>query len=648
MQARSIIGLVFLLAGTVPLRAQGILDFIPADAMFAAVIRNADELRKKGDKLGEDSGLRPIYRPSQLLPLAYVVMGINGASVDETKPFAIVCVNPKVVDEKAENTPIECLTVAFPVKDVAVMAQNFGLKKEDLQSGKIVEAKKDVGLLGRHQAYCVLKGHHCYLGFHKKALEQVTTTKGLSGELKLNQRKLLGDSDGLLHLGTEAWGDMWKRFIRDTEKQLDVGQEDEEKKAAKEFLEALGSVRFGMMAFRLDGGLGFSFLSVFPREGNEAARKFLSAVRGGDGPSSLTGLPEGHAVAVQASKGDGTKNRQIARMFFRIAVQRFLEPGNFFGEGHRSSLMNVFGEVWQRLQGSRLALYRMADPAELGAFSLVAILDTEDAGKFLAELRQLAKLGSAEGIDLKTDAGKKANAAEIEKLVSDLGHRRFSVRDSAQYKLELAGEAVLPYLEKALKSTDIEVSRRAERIKREIVKAAEARQKELLSGELTRSLKPSFAFLDRTEKAEGQEVKLIAVKLSKQDAAAAPQLAKLFGPDWNKVRVATVNEKVVILVGSDFGLFKAALRNLQDSKPGLASSIRLIDQARKTDPGRKVELHFSAEAAMGIMAGDVLPKPGKLGPPLSSVTLSVEPDRVQADIWMPPAEIKVLLKSFGF
>ena len=50
------------------------------------------------------------------------------------------------------------------------------------------------------------------------------------------------------------------------------------------------------------------------------------------------------------------------------------------------------------------------------------------------------------------------------------------------------------------------IARRAERIKHEIVQAAEARRKELLSGKLTRAVKPSFVFLDKTEKIEGFEV----------------------------------------------------------------------------------------------------------------------------------------------
>ena len=79
--------------------------------------------------------------------------------------------------------------------------------------------------------------------------------------------------------------------MRSDEQNLGAGQTDAEKQSAKELLEALGSVRFGLAAMRVERGLGLSFLSVFPKE-NETVKKFLSAIRGGDGASSLRGLPD--------------------------------------------------------------------------------------------------------------------------------------------------------------------------------------------------------------------------------------------------------------------------------------------------------------------------------------------------------------------
>src|SRR5205823_6222558 len=101
-----------------------------------------------------------------------------------------------------------------------------------------------------------------------------------------------------------------------------------------------------------------SILSVFPKEGNDAAKKFLTAFGAGEGTSSLRGLPEGNVVAVQAARGDGTRNARVARLFFRVLVQKVLETNRVFSTGDRGGLLTVFAEVWQRLQGSRLGLYR--------------------------------------------------------------------------------------------------------------------------------------------------------------------------------------------------------------------------------------------------------------------------------------------------
>lgn len=648
---RPVLVLVLILGCSSTAPAQSTLDLIPPDALGAFVFRDVSALQKKGDKLIEEAGLDKNKRLSNLLPFAYVVLGINQASVDESKPIAIVVVNPEVVGRQpnAINDIGPCIGAILPFTDLDKMAANFKMKKGDFKPGKVVKADMQPQFISR-EAYVGVKGSNFYLGFHEKTVEHLLSTKGLSGELTPVQRRLMGEADVLLHLGTEGWGHLWKEFLRDVEKNVASGLDDKERASAKEFLEALGSVRFGLAGLRVEKGLGLSLLSVFPKEGNEAAKKFLTTIRGGDGASSLRGLPEGNVVAIQAARGDGTKNATVARVFFRTLVQQLLEPGKFFGVGDRPALLNIFGEIWQRLRGSRLALYRTADPSELGLFSAIAILDTDDPKEFFDEMKQLARLGSADGIDLKTEAGKKASEAEIEQLIKDLGHRRFAVRDSATVKLELAGEPILPYLEKAIKSMDLETSRRAERIKREIVKAAEASRKELLSGELTRGLKPSFAFLDKVEKVGGHEVRQIAVKLPKRDLAVAGPLAKLFGPEWNRVRVAVIGKRIVLLVGSDLGLFKTALVNLAEDKPGLAGSKVVADQAKKTDPGRKIELHASAQmVAMLATAGD-LEAPAKLAanPPLTSLALSIESDRLQVDIWVPIEEVKIITKLFGW
>src|SRR5438552_1963251 len=90
--------LMLILLAAAPVRAQGGLDHIPPDALGAFVVPNLTELVKKGDVLIKEGGLDGRLRPSQLVGLAYAVLGINSADVDKEKPFVIAIVNPKVVD----------------------------------------------------------------------------------------------------------------------------------------------------------------------------------------------------------------------------------------------------------------------------------------------------------------------------------------------------------------------------------------------------------------------------------------------------------------------------------------------------------------------------------------------------------------------
>lgn len=635
--------LVGCMLATSLVQAQGTLDHIPPDALGALLFRNVEDLKKKGDETFKEAGIDDGMRPSTLLPLLYTLIGINGADVDETKPTGIVVASPKSVGAEANNFD-RGIVLVLPFKDRDKMAKHFGFGKGELVPGQVKKSKRDRTLFGGGgEEHCLVKGSHLFYGPNEKALKLVAATKGIGSELSESQRTLLGKSDLVLMLGTEAWGDVWKSLLRDLGKNLEAAEGEDEKKAAKEFVDALGSVRFGIAGLRVDKGIGLSVLSVFPKEGNDAAKKFLNTFRGGDGASSLAGLPEGNVIAAQAARGDGSTNGPIARLFFRMLVTQLLEQQKFYGVHDRAGLLSLFGEIWQRLRGSRVALYRTADPGELGLFSVVGILEVEDPKEFLAELHQLAKFGNAEGIDFKDEQVKKTTEAEIDKLIKDLGHRRFSVRESAALKLALVGEPILPYLEKALQSDDLEVKKRVEGLKREIVQAVEARRKELLGGATTRGLKPSFAFLDKREKMGEFEVMQIGVKLSKQDATAAATFKQLLGPDWNRIRLAVQGKQVIVLFGSDVGLLKQALDNVANGKPGLLKAESFAAQDKQTDPKRKIELHVSLAAVHGLLTAMDLEKPRKVAArlPLSSATLSVEPDRLQVDIWLPAAEIKI-------
>lgn len=624
-------------------------DLIPADAMAGVSCKSIQGLVQKSEKLIKDAEIKLPVQPRALCKELFMALGIQ-VGLDTKGGCSAVLVNEKHIGEKFKinlfggggSNAEKFVVLTIPMSDIDDMAGNFGIGKGKLKPETMTTLEMPAGGFLKK---CYVKGKYIYFGNVEKAMLSVVNGKTVGAELSAERRKALADSDCLCQLGVESWGDEWKKGIADAPDYLGSFKDEAEKKTVKELIESLATVRYVFAACKLDGGFGCSCVCVFPKEGQ--AQKLLTALRGGDGGSSLEGLPEGNVVAATAARGDGTKNRHIARVLINLLHGTALVPSHIFGEADRPAILAVFDEIWPRLQGSRFALYKTADERRMGLFSAVGILDVEDGEKFIAHLKTLAKLGSAEGLDFTSEAGKEKTVAEIEELVKDLGARRFQARESATAKLLLAGDQVLPYLEKALKSTDLETSRRAERIKREIVQAAEDRRKELLSGNLTRAVKPSFVFLDQMEKIEGFEVYNVGVKLKKADAATGPHLRQLLGPDWARVRIGVQGKQVVLLAGSDVKLLGEALRNLKEKRPGLASSAALGDQAKRIEPGRKIELHVSV--AMGIVLATAadLEKPGKVAanPPLTTVALIVEEDRLQCDLWLPVQEIKVIAKQ---
>src|SRR5207237_3412695 len=141
--------------------------------------------------------------------------------------------------------------------------------------------------------------------------------------------------------------------------------------------------------------------------------------------------------------------------------------------------------------------YLTSDESKLGLFSLVAILDTQDAEKFLAEMRTLAKIADGT-LDLTKETA--TPAIDMVQLVKDLSAAKYQVRASATTRLRLVGEPALSYLEKAAANPpDLETARRAQLLVKEISAVAAERRKELLAKDLPTYVRPTFPFTHKAE-----------------------------------------------------------------------------------------------------------------------------------------------------
>ena len=214
------------------------------------------------------------------------------------------------------------------------------------------------------------------------------------------------------------------------------------------------------------------------------------------------------------------------------------------------------------------------------------------------------------------------------------------VRESATLKLRLLGEPALPYLEKARKSNDLEVVRRAGGLRAQILQVAAIRRKDLLSKDLLRHLRPTFAFIPKAEKRAGHRVDVIRVQLAGGDQAAARHLVQLLGPQWYNIRLAVHGKQVVVLFGSEVELLESTLKNLAQNKPGLAAAKGLAAFQKNSHPARHIEFHASMERMLALL--DRTPAPPMKALALTSFALTVGPDSLHMDVWVPSADIRVI------
>jgi hypothetical protein len=621
---------------------QGMLDLIPADAAAAVSIRSLTDLKKKGDRFIADAELNVPLRPSQIFEEMYKFLGVQGG-VDEDGAAAIILLRPEGENEEIGLGNLDQLLVAaLPFNDLDKLAAGFGFKKGQLKPDKIAEGSVPK-FPNEGKTFFSARGKHLYLSPGEKAIKRVLAAKAVAAELTAAQKKSLDASDLLIHLGPKAFGSGWRDFLKETEKALGKSEDEQGQKVLKQFMASLEVVRFGFAAVRFDDGLGVSLVTVFPTDAKSPSREFLKTLRAGTATSNLKGLPEGNVLAAQASAGNGTQNALIARVFFDYFVRELSRNAPVLVPGDRPTVVGIFNQVWYHLRGSRFAVYQSRDESKLGLASLVGILDVEDPAEFLAEMRTLMKITEVSAEALKKPATKE-QPIDLDKLVRDLGSAKYRVRENATTALRLIGEPALPHLEKAGKSDDLEVSRRATLLKTEISTTAAQRRKALLEKKLPLSVRPTFTYVPKAETRAGHAVDVVNVKLNETEAVDAKQLKQLLGPEWDKLRVAVHGKHVVFLLGSEVELLDATLNNLKDGKDGLAGLKLLETFLKRGDPGRAVELHVAVQKVMALtlVQGKDEAAPKQVVPALTSLALSVDEDKIRLDIFIPSPEVRVV------
>ena len=108
------------------------------------------------------------------------------------------------------------------------------------------------------------------------------------------------------------------------------------------------------------------------------------------------------------------------------------------------------------------------------------------------------------------------------------------------------------------------------------------------------------------EEPDYEHIFYVTAKLKDRLRPLSPEAARSFG-DLPATQVRDPNGlerladgQIILngkaLLGSDVKLLSATLGNLKEGKPGLAKAAALGEQAKRTEPGRKIEVHASLES----------------------------------------------------
>jgi hypothetical protein len=540
-------------------------------------------------------------------------------------------------DDKPED--FQGLVLAVPVGNLGLIADSLKLRREDLKEGKVLDRKAGGDRTVNEVRYVAVRGQHVLLGMSEKHVEAAAKGKALREVLPAADAARFASQDILLYGNIERSRDAWGAGLPELEKELSKVALDEAE-ALRELLAAAPELQHAFAGINLDEGLGLSISLGFK---GEKSREILMRLAGdAKASASLAGLPAGRMIAAHAARGKGENTAALARGLLHYALlQSRLDTQQLVSAGHRANVVGVFGEVWQRLEGSRAALYESKD-AERGQFSLVAVLDTDDAPKFIADMTSLSRFINASGFSL-DDAAETIDAKTIAELIGQLADDDYAVRQTATTKLGLIGATALPALEKAEQSRDPEVQFRAKHLRGQINSDLAGEKQELLKGDLLTRLRPHLAFFPKAERRVERPIDIVQLRLRVDEVGDADQLRRLFGPDWNKLRLATVGNQVIVLFGSQTELLDEAIKNAS------GDARRTDDRLHSRLPAaRTAEFHLSLTRTQQLTAAAAEIPPLEDEPALTSFGLRITPQHVQVNLFAPYDEVKNVVKQLGW
>ncbi len=289
---------------------------------------------------------------------------------------------------------------------------------------------------------------------------------------------------------------------------------------------------------------------------------------------------------------------------------RSIDDLEILTDAQQLKLLGLFGEVWRKIGGYRLAAYQSSDPLRHGMLGIVAILDTDKPEQMVSEVRELADFidgsrlfessepagdgqAAASGLVLSAEG-----EASVRKLVEQLASDDPVTRQSAMVRLTLIGEPTRPFIAPLASSdgdAEKETTRQARRVLSVLDKAKKRSSDKSLTPRLLSSSNLKLQFSTEPDAESDRQVHSIEIEHTAKTArhqVIAQQMTKLLGPQWNRLRLVPFENHVLVLIGSDPELFRNAVASLGESGQSLQANTSASVYGAPLNPARGAEFHI--------------------------------------------------------
>ncbi len=609
---------------------QDILRLIDHKHILSIGIRNPAEVIKKSQEIRDRANLKNALNVDDFVDGICQMVKMEGC-VDRTKPFIVSLGTPSLFAGK----------VNFTVTDVNKLASNLEVSAEKLRKGQAYKLPKPVNaFLFRFAfrfSFVRLRGNQLAMSTSEALLDTPKPAESLSENLSAKDKEILASDDMLIVLGQSAFEGDFRDFLNSS---MSASQDDNVRK----FLDDL---KYAACGIRLDTGIGTTMIAGLKSlDSKNLLGEFFDSTR----DTTLARMPRGKILATHALQADSKTTGGVLGTILSItrdAISAQIARTTIHSDSYQ--LDGLLSEALDRIKGGHLVLYESSNRKRYGDFSLLGVLTTDDPDAFLTDFTGLTPFVNAASMS-DAEAAIAFPQVKIEGLVAELGESHYQRRELAKFKLKLLGARARPALEKATRTRDLELRLAAKEVLESFNLDITTSRAELLKGSLFKQLKPSFTYTPQQETLAMSDIGILTMQFQSDVQQTRNKMETLFGPEWQKVKIATVGKEVLLLVGSETSILERAITKQKLPESALNTHKACQTFRVRANSDTIFEIHVAISRLgylLDLGISEDKSAVDKAVDRVSSFGLTIKDKRVRVDTYTPPQDIKVFLE-LGF